>query len=79
MKEKAYNLEFQFRGEEVIYTDADLSLTLERTYCSGHRIYCDSTSGKHDGLDLPFSKRREIIMNLCAEFGTTQEPIRFCQ
>jgi hypothetical protein len=72
-----YEIEIIGRGEEVLYSDGDIELSLERTYCDGHRLYCNSIIGVHGGLVLPFVKRRQIIENLCDYFDTKNEPSIF--
>jgi hypothetical protein len=72
-----YEIEIMGRGEEMLYRDGDIELLLERTYCDGHRLFCDSTSGVRGGLVLPFGKRRQIIENLCDFFDTKNKPSIF--
>jgi hypothetical protein len=72
-----YEIEIMGRGEEMVYRDGDIELLLERTYCDGHRLFCDSTSGVRSGLVLPFGKRRQIIENLCDFFDTKNKPSIF--
>jgi len=72
-----YEIEIIGRGEEISYSDGDIELSLDRTYCEGHRLFCDSTIGVRDGLVLPFKKRRQIIENLCDYFDTKNEPSIF--
>jgi len=69
MKDK-YEIEIIGRGEEILYSDSDIELSLDRTYCDGHRLFCDSIGGVRGGPLLPFSKRRQIIENLCDYFDT---------
>ena len=72
-----YKIEIIGRGEEMLYTDSDIELLLTRTYCDGHRLFCESTTGVHNGLVLPFNKRRQIIENLCEFFDTKNKPSIF--
>ena len=72
-----YEIEIIARGEEMLYSDSDVELTLVRTYMKGHRLFCDSTIGIYDGLVLPYKKRRQIIENLCDYFDTKNEPSIF--
>ena len=72
-----YKIEIIGRGEEMVYTDGDIELLLVRTYCDGHRLFCDSTTGVHSGLVLSFDKRRQIIENLCDYFDTKNKPSIF--
>lgn len=72
-----YEIEIIARGEEMLYSDSDVELTLVRTYMKGHRLFCDSTIGIHDGLVLPYKKRRQIIENLCDYFDTKNKPSIF--
>ena len=72
-----YKIEIIARGEEMIYTDGDLEIILDRTYCDGHRLFCESTTGVHNGLVLPFRKRKQIIENLCDYFDTMNKPSIF--
>jgi len=65
-----YEIEIIGRGEEMLYSDDDIELSLDRTYCDGHRLFCDSTIGFRGGPVLPFKKRRQIIENLCDYFDT---------
>jgi hypothetical protein len=53
-----YKIEIIERGEEMLYTDGDFEILLDRTYYDGHRHFCDSTTGVQNGLVLPFKKRR---------------------
>ena len=69
-----YEIEIIGRGEEMLYTDGDIELLLDRTYCDGHRLFCDSTIGVRGGPVLPFRKRRQIIENLCDYFDTKNKP-----
>ena len=77
MTERKYKIQIVGRGEDMIYSDSDLELSLERTFCDGHRLFCDNTAGGHGGPTLPFAKRQEIIENLCEYFGTKKEPSIF--
>jgi hypothetical protein len=77
MTERKYKIQIAGRGENMVYSDSDLELSLERTYCNGHRLYCNNTAGEHGGPALPFVKRREIIENLCEYFDTKNEPSIF--
>ncbi|MGD8814661.1 MAG: hypothetical protein PVI78_09320 [Anaerolineales bacterium] len=72
-----YEIEIIGRGEEMLYSDGDIELMLERTYCDGHRLFCDSTRGVRGGPALPFEKRRQILENLCDYFDTKNEPSIF--
>ena len=72
-----YKIEIIGRGEEMVYTDGDIELLLVRTYCDGHRLFCDSTTGVHSGLVLSLDKRRQIIENLCDYFDTKNKPSIF--
>jgi hypothetical protein len=72
-----YKIEIVGRGEEMLYSDGEVELSLDRTYCDGHRLFCDSTLGVRDGLALPFKKRRQIIENLCDYFDTKNRPSIF--
>ena len=72
-----YEIKIIGRGEEMLYADGDIELLLVRTYCDGHRLFCDSTTGVHSGLVLPFKKRRQIIENLCDYFDTKNKPSIF--
>lgn len=65
-----YEIEIVGRGEEMLYSDGDIELSLDRTYCDGHRLFCDSIVGVRGGPALPFTKRRQIIENLCDYFDT---------
>ncbi len=76
MGAKPYTIQIQGRGEEMVYADGDIELQLERTYCNGHRLFCDNTSGAN-GPALPLSKRREVILNLCEFFNTKDAPTIF--
>lgn len=67
----AYTIRIQGRGDELIYTDAELRLELDRTLSFGHRLYCDNT------VHLPLPKRQEIITRLCEHFRTKDEPSIF--
>ncbi len=67
----AYTIRIQGRGDEVIYTDAEVRLQLDRTLDFGHRLYCDNTT------HLPLPKRQEIITHLCEHFRTQSEPTIF--
>ena len=67
----AYTIRIQGRGEEMIYTDAEVRLEMERTVSFGHRLYCDNT------VHLPLPKRQEIVANLCEHFRTKDEPVIF--
>lgn len=73
MTGRTYRIKIIGRGEEVLYSDNDLELSLERTYCNGHRLYCNNTAGEYGGPSLPFNKRLEIIENLCEYFDTKTE------
>lgn len=77
MTERKYKIQIVGRGEEMIYSEPDLELGLERTYINGHRLYCNNTSGEYGGPALPFLKRKEIIENLCEYFNTKTEPSIF--
>lgn len=66
-----YTIRIQGRGDELIYTDAEVRLEMERTMEFGHRLYCDNTA------NLPLPKRQEIIANLCEHFCTKEEPTIF--
>ncbi|MGD8815071.1 MAG: hypothetical protein PVI78_11425 [Anaerolineales bacterium] len=72
-----YKIDIIGRGEEMLYSDGDIELTLVRTYCDGHRIFCNSTLGIHGGLVLPVKKRRQIIENLCDYFDTKIKALIF--
>ena len=72
-----YEIEIIGRGEEMLYRDGDIELLLERTYCDGHRLFFDSTSGVRGGPVLPFIQRRRIIENLCDFFDTKNKPTIF--
>jgi hypothetical protein len=72
-----YEIEIIGRGEELLYSDGDIELTLDRTYCDGHRLFCDSTIGGRGGPVIPFKKRRQIIENLCDYFDTKNVPVIF--
>jgi hypothetical protein len=72
-----YQIEIIGRGEEVLYSDGDIELSLERTYFDGHRLYCNSIIRVRGGHDLPFKKRRQIIENLCEYFDTKNKPSIF--
>jgi hypothetical protein len=72
-----YRIEIIGRGEEMLYSDSDVELSLDRTYCDGHRLFCDSTVGVRGGPVLPFEKRRQIIENLCDYFDTKSKPSIF--
>ena len=61
----------------MLYSDGDIELLLERTYCDGHRVFCDSTLGVRGGPVLPFEKRRQIIENLCDYFEMKNNPSIF--
>lgn len=76
MAAKDYSIQIQGRGEEMVYADGEVELHLERTYCNGHRLYCDNTSGVN-GPALAFGKRRELILNLCEFFNTKDAPTIF--
>lgn len=77
MTERKYKIQIVGRGEDMVYSDNDLELSLERTYCNGHRLYCSNTSGEHGAPAIPFIKRKEIIENLCEHFNTKKEPSIF--
>ena len=72
-----YEIEIIGRGEEILYSDGDIELSIDRTYCEGHRLFCDSTTGVSGGPVLLFEKRRQIIENLCDYFDTKNEPSIF--
>ena len=72
-----YEIEIMGRGEVILYRDGDMELMLDRTYCDGHRLFCDSTSGVRGGPVLPFIKRSQIIENLCDYFDTKNKPSIF--
>jgi hypothetical protein len=72
-----YKIEIVGRGEEMLYSDGEVELSLVRTYSDGHRLFCDSISGVRDGLVLPFEKRRQIIEDLCDYFDTKNRPSIF--
>ncbi|WP_372743332.1 hypothetical protein [Neptunomonas sp.] len=74
---KTFSIKIFGRGEDMVYTDEDIELPLERTYCNGHRLYCSNILGEIGGQTLPYSKRREIIENLCEYFNTLKEPSIF--
>ena len=76
MPAKQYTIQIQGRGEEMVYADGDIQLQLERTYCNGHRLFCDNTSGAN-GPALPFNTRRKVILNLCEYFNTKDDPTIF--
>ena len=65
-----YKIEPVGRGEEMLYSDSDIELSLERTYCDGHRLFCNSFIEVRGGPLIPFSKRRQIIENICDYFDT---------
>lgn len=67
----AYTIRIQGRGDELIYTDAEIRLEMERTISFGHRLYCDNT------VHLPLLKRQQIITHLCEHFHTREEPTIF--
>jgi hypothetical protein len=67
----AYTIRIQGRGDELIYTDAEVRLEMERTLSFGHRLYCDNT------VHLPLPKRQQIITHLCEHFRTKDEPTIF--
>jgi len=67
----AYTIRIQGRGDELIYTDAEVRLEMERTLSFGHRLYCDNT------VHLPLPKRQQIITHLCEHFRTQAEPTIF--
>lgn len=70
MAERKYNIRIVGHGEEMFYTDGNLRLWLETTYCDGHRLYCSNTTSDDTGVELAFSKRKNIIQNLCDYFDT---------
>jgi hypothetical protein len=67
----AYTIRIQGRGDELIYTDAEVRLEMERTLEFGHRLYCDNTA------HLPFPKRQQIVTHLCEHFRTQEQPTIF--
>lgn len=67
----AYTIRIQGHGDELIYTDAEVRLEMDRTLNFGHRLYCDNT------IHLPLAKREEIIARLCEHFRTKTEPTIF--
>ena len=67
----SYTLTICGRGEDIKYSDSHGELWLQRTYCNGDRLYCDDTA------QLPFDRRREIILNLCHYFDTITDPMVF--
>ena len=77
MLDRNYRIQILGRGEDMLYSDSELELNLQRTYCNGHRLYCNDTSGECGWPALPFAKRREIIENLCEYFNTKKEPSTF--
>ncbi len=70
IKTEGFIIDIKGRGEEMIYSDNDLKLSLERTYCDGHRLYCTNTIRDDAGMLIPFEKRKNIFENLCAYFDT---------
>ncbi len=67
-QEKNYSLQIYNRGEEMTYSDVDIELELERTYCRGNRLFCDNTQADSQENPIPLKKRIEIIDNLCDFF-----------
>lgn len=67
---RKYNIRILGRGEEIFYSDGNVKLWLERTYCDGHRLYCSNTENDDAGIELAFSKRKSVIQNLCDYFDT---------
>jgi len=59
------------------YSTDNIKLSLDRTYCNGHRLFCDNTYGVHGEPKLPFETRRSIIEDLCDYFETKNEPSIF--
>jgi hypothetical protein len=72
--EREYSIHIYGRGEEMTYTDPDLKLDLERTYCSGHRLYCNNTQKDRQGNIISLKKRQAILDNLCDHFKTKESP-----
>jgi hypothetical protein len=72
-----YTVQSTGRGEEIVYADHDLALSLTRTYCDGHRLFCIDTATAPGGGPLPFRKRQEVIENLCEYFNTVARPSIF--
>jgi hypothetical protein len=69
-----YHVKILNRGEQINYSDADITLDLEITYIDGNRIYCSET--EHDETKLiKFKKRASIIKNLCDYFDSMRSPI----
>lgn len=72
-----YEIKLTDRGEGILYSDGEIVILMDRTYCDGHRLYCDSIGSLRRGPVLPFSKRKQIIQNLCDYFATKKEPTIF--
>lgn len=74
MSGKRYSIESSAgaRLEGFRYSDSEVELDVRQTWCDGHRIYCDDISLRNN-RPLLFSKRREVIQNLCEHFGTKDE------
>ncbi len=70
--EREYSIQIHGRGEDMTYRDQDIELALERTYCNGHRLFCDNTQKDNNGNLLPLEKRIAIINNLCDYFKTKE-------
>jgi len=69
-----YKIELLDRGEEYSYTSGTITLTLFRTYCAGHRLFCEGTVDAPGGRKFSFDERRTIIEDICDYFETTFHP-----
>ena len=49
----AYTIRIQGRGEEMIYTDAEVRLEMERTVSFGHRLYCEAINAIECSPNIP--------------------------
>ena len=75
MTDRKFKIQIIGGVEGMVYSDSDLELSLERTYCNGNRFYCSNTSGGGYGASaIAFIKRIEIIDNLCEYFNTRKAP-----
>ncbi len=74
---KSYELKIIARGEDMEYKDNDIELYLERSYCSGHRLYCRNTDVDKNQNPITLSKRLEIMDNLCDYFKTKEKETIF--
>jgi hypothetical protein len=70
-----YEIEIKGRGEDFLYRRDGLEVALDRTYCDGHRLFCDCTSGKRGFPHLPISIRQQIILDLCDYFDSLSNPL----